>query len=53
MGNFLIRAYFNNNNNKRKGKAAQLCEDICYNLRRAHGALDSKTLEIHELLSEF
>jgi tetratricopeptide (TPR) repeat protein len=33
--------------------AIQLCEDICYNLRRVWGALDATTLEMHVLLSSF
>lgn len=32
-------------------KAIQLCEDICYNLRRAWGSLDPKTLDMSDLLS--
>jgi hypothetical protein len=33
-------------------EAISLCETICYNLRRVWGALDSKTLEMSDLLSQ-
>ncbi len=33
-------------------KAISLCETICYNLRRVWGAIDPKTLEMTEILSQ-
>jgi hypothetical protein len=35
-----------------RSKAIRLCEDICYNLRRVGGALDPKTLDMYDLLSQ-
>ena len=39
-------------NKDHRSHAIRLCEDICYNLRRVWGALDPKTLEMSELLSQ-
>ena len=39
-------------NKDHRSRAIRLCEDICYNLRRVWGALDPKTLEMSELLSQ-
>ena len=39
-------------NKDHRPHAIRLCEDICYNLRRVWGALDPKTLEMSELLSQ-
>jgi len=35
----------------KRANATRLCEDICYNLRRAWGSLDPKTLDMSDLLS--
>ena len=39
-------------NKDHRSHAIRLCEDICYNLRRVWGALDPKTLDMSELLSQ-
>ena len=49
VGRRLVQVRFLNN---RKSQATRLCEDICYNLRRAWGSLDPKTLEMSLLLSQ-
>jgi tetratricopeptide (TPR) repeat protein len=48
VGQCLVEARFQN---KDESKAVRLCEDICYNLRRAHGALWPRTREMYDLLS--
>ena len=49
IGKRLVQAQFLGG---KRAKATQLCEDICYNLRRAWGSLDPKTLDMSDLLSE-
>ncbi len=49
VGRRLVQVRFLNN---RQTQATRLCEDICYNLRRAWGSLDPKTLEMSVLLSQ-
>ena len=39
-------------NKDHRDRAIRLCEDICYNLRRVHGPLDTQTLKVSTLLSE-
>lgn len=49
IGKRLVQAQFLGG---KRPKATDLCEDICYNLRRAWGSLDPKTLDMSDLLSE-
>ena len=46
VGKRLVQAQFLGGNH---AKAIILCKAICYNLRRVHGALDPKSLEMSEL----
>jgi hypothetical protein len=48
IGRALVQARFNN---KQLHPAIGLCEDICYNLRRALGSLHPATLKLYTLLS--
>lgn len=50
IGRRLVEVQFSNGHQE---LAIQLCEDICYNLRRVWGSLDATTLEMHVLLSSF
>jgi len=49
IGRRLVQARFLADDAK---EATHLCEDICYNLRQTLGALDPKTLEMSDLLSQ-
>ncbi|KAL8632383.1 hypothetical protein Q9189_001860 [Teloschistes chrysophthalmus] len=48
---FVQARYLHSSTKERKSAAVRLCEDICYNMRRAWGSLDPKTLEMSDLLS--
>ena len=50
IGRLYVQATYANKDHR--SRAIRLCEDICYNLRRVWGALDPKTLEMSELLSQ-
>lgn len=50
IGRSLVEVRFSHTN--KRDAAIQLCETICYNLRRASGPLDSLTLEMSNLLAQ-
>ncbi|KAL9579829.1 MAG: hypothetical protein Q9203_006540, partial [Teloschistes exilis] len=51
IGRRFVQARYLSAAKERKSAAVRLCEDICYNMRRAWGSLDPKTLEMSDLLS--
>ncbi|CAD6445073.1 c42f2e4b-2fcf-4437-ac29-47625158b686 [Sclerotinia trifoliorum] len=50
IGRLLVETQFSSNHQE---QAIHLLEDMCYNVRRVWGALDSTTLEMQNLLSTF